>query len=86
VDLAAGGARGGPPERDTGSVVGALGRRRPDRSQVGGAARTGLDWSAPVVELTFIAVVTVLASLLASLWPAHSAARTLPAVALRLAD
>ena len=45
-----------------------------------------LEWSAPVGELALFAVVTVPASLLASLWPARAAARTRPAVALRLAD
>jgi ABC-type lipoprotein release transport system permease subunit len=45
-----------------------------------------LNWTVPIVDLSFIAALTIVASLLASLWPARSAARTRPAVALHLAD
>lgn len=45
-----------------------------------------LEWTLPVGALAVIAAITIVASLLASLWPARSAARIRPAVALRLAD
>jgi ABC-type lipoprotein release transport system permease subunit len=45
-----------------------------------------VDLWAPWCGLAFIAILTTVASLLASLWPARSAARARPAVALHLAD
>jgi putative ABC transport system permease protein len=46
----------------------------------------GLRWTVPAAELAVIGVLTVGAALVASLWPARSAARTRPAAALRLGD
>jgi putative ABC transport system permease protein len=45
-----------------------------------------LEWTVPLADLAIIVGITLTATVLASLWPARSAARTKPAVALRLAD
>lgn len=54
--------------------------------QSGAGWAEGLEWAVPEAELAVIAAVTLVATLVASVWPARSASRTRPAVALRLAD
>lgn len=46
----------------------------------------GMDWAVPWLEVLFIAVVAIGASMLAAVWPARRAAAIEPAVALRIAD